>query len=144
MPSGEVFTGPVENSAEGRIRFSFPACYAGREVADVYMEFSKGRIVKAKAGKNEKFLNAMLDTDKNARFLGEFAFGLNTGIKKHIKNILFDEKIGGTIHLAAGNSYPETGGKNRSALHWDMIKDLRKKSEIFINDRLFMKNGKIV
>ncbi|MEW5692713.1 MAG: aminopeptidase [Candidatus Hydrogenedentota bacterium] len=144
MPSGEIFTGPIETSANGYIKFSFPACNLGREIEGVYLEFKEGKVVKESATKNEQFLRTMLDMDKGARYPGEFAFGLNYGITKHIKNILFDEKIGGTIHLALGSSYKETGGKNKSALHWDFIKDLRKKGEVYVNDKLFMKKGKII
>lgn len=143
MPCGEVFTGPVETSAEGHIAYSFPACYSGREVEKVHLEFSRGRVVKAAAAKNEKFLLSMLDLDAGARYLGEFAIGLNYGIRQFIKNILFDEKIGGTVHLALGNSYPETGGRNKSALHWDMIKDLRTTGELYVDGELFMSKGKL-
>jgi len=143
MPSGEVFTSPVENSAEGHIKFSFPACLSGNEVDGVYLEFKKGKVIKATAEKNQRFLDKMLDTDKGARRLGEFAFGLNYDIQDFTKNILFDEKIGGTIHLAVGSSYPETGGKNKSALHWDMVKDLRKKGEVRVNGKPFFVKGKV-
>lgn len=144
MPSGEVFTSVVEDTVNGYINFSFPACYMGREVDNVYLEFEKGKVIKAKADKNENFLNAILNTDEGARYLGEFAFGLNYGITKHIKNILFDEKIGGTIHLAVGSSYKTTNGKNESAVHWDMIKDLRKEGEVLVNDKVFFTKGKVV
>ncbi|HOK40494.1 MAG TPA: aminopeptidase [bacterium] len=143
MPSGEVFTGPIENSANGYIKFSFPACYAGREVDGVYLEFENGKVIKAKADKNEDFLLTLLNTDVGSKYLGEFAFGTNYGIKRFIKNILFDEKIGGSIHLAIGSSYPQTGGKNKSAIHWDFIKDFRTSGEVYVDDRLFLKKGKI-
>ncbi len=144
MPSGEVFTGPVENSAEGHIRFDYPVCHAGREIDGIRLVFRKGRVVEATATKNEKFLLTMLDMDKGARFLGELGIGTNYGIQKFIKNILFDEKIGGTIHLALGQSYEETGGKNQSALHWDMIKDLRRGGAMYVDGKVFQKNGKFV
>ncbi|HOW98452.1 MAG TPA: aminopeptidase [Kiritimatiellia bacterium] len=142
MPSGEVFTGPVEDSAEGHIRFDYPVCHAGREVDDVRLVFRKGLVVEASATKNEKFLRAMLDMDPGARRLGELGIGTNYGIDRFIKNILFDEKIGGTIHLALGRSYEETGGRNRSALHWDMIKDLRRGGALLVDGEVFQKDGR--
>ncbi len=144
MPSGEVFTGPVETSADGHIAFDFPVCVGGREINGVRLVFRKGRAVEASATKNEKYLLVMLDSDPGARRLGELGIGTNRMIQKFIKNILFDEKIGGTIHVALGNSYPETGGKNVSALHWDMIKDLRKGGAIYVDGKLFQKDGKFV
>jgi len=142
MPSGEIFTGPVENSVEGYIRYTFPACFAGRVVEDIKLEFKKGKVVKASADKGEDFLHKMLSIDRGARFVGELGIGTNKGIQKFIKNILFDEKIGGTVHLALGKGYPETGSKNKSALHWDMIKDLRKGGTIYADGKVFMRNGK--
>ncbi len=144
MPSGEVFTGPVENSAEGHIRFDYPVCHAGREIDGIRLVFRKGRVVEATATKNQDFLLAMIDMDKGGRYLGELGIGTNYGIQKFIKNILFDEKIGGTIHLALGQSYAETGGKNQSALHWDMIKDLRRGGALYVDGKAFQKNGKFV
>jgi aminopeptidase len=125
FPDGEVFTGPVEGSANGTVRFTYPAIYAGNEVEDVRLAFRDGRVVEASAARGQAFLEAMLDQDPGARFLGEAAFGMNYGIGRFTRNILFDEKIGGTMHLALGQSYPETGGTNESGLHWDMICDLR-------------------
>ena len=125
VPDGEIFTSPVENSAEGYIRFSYPAIYRGKEVSGVEMWFKRGRVIKVKAEQNEDYMLSVIDTDDGARFLGEFAFGTNNSIKRFSKDILFDEKIGGTIHLALGSSYPETGGKNDSVVHWDMICDMR-------------------
>ncbi len=144
MPSGEVFTGPVENSVEGHIRYSYPVCRQGKEVEDVRLVFRKGKVVEASAAKNEEFLLAMLDVDRGARFVGELGIGTNFGIDRFIKNILFDEKIGGSIHLALGNSYPETGGKNKSALHWDMIKDLRHGGAIYLDGKCIQKDGKFL
>jgi aminopeptidase len=141
FPDGEIFTGPVEDSVNGTVRFTYPACEGGREVEDVRLWFEQGKIVKATAAKNEEFLHAMLDTDEGARYLGEFAFGTNRGIQRFTKNILFDEKIGGTVHMAAGTGYPETGSKNRSAIHWDMICDLRQGGEVWVDDVLFAKDG---
>lgn len=144
FPDGEVFTAPVEDSVTGKIRFTFPAVYSGREVEDVRLEFAKGKVIKATAAKGQPFLHAMIDMDKGARYVGEVAIGTNFGIKQFTRNILYDEKIGGTYHMALGNSYPESGGKNRSALHWDMICDLRKNGAMYADGELFFKNGKFV
>jgi len=144
VPSGEVFTGPVEDSVNGRIRYSFPIVAFGKEMADIRLVFREGKAVEASASKNEDFLIKMLDSDPGARFLGELGIGSNFGIQRHIKNILFDEKIGGSIHTAVGNSYPDTGGKNVSALHWDLIKDLRDGGEIRLDGELFQKDGKFL
>ena len=144
MPDGEVFLSPVENSAEGHIYYEMPAIYQGREVTGIRLVFKKGKVVEARADKNEEFLNAMLDTDKGARFLGELGVGTNYGIKKFSKDILFDEKIGGTVHLAVGRSYEEAGGKNQSAIHWDMIKDLRQGGSLSLDGKVIQKNGKFL
>jgi aminopeptidase len=141
MPSGEIFTSPVEESAQGWIRFTYPAISSGREVEGIELEFKDGKVVSARAEKNEEFLLTMLDTDESARYLGEFAIGTNYGIKKFTKSILFDEKIGGSIHLAIGFGFIEAGGKNQSAIHWDMICDMRDDSEIHVDGELFYKNG---
>lgn len=144
FPDGEIFTGPVEDSAHGTVRFTFPACESGREVEDVRLWFEGGRVVKATAAKNQDFLLTMLDTDEGARYLGEFAFGTNRGIQRFTKNVLFDEKIGGTVHMAVGTGYPETGSKNRSAIHWDMVCDLRQGGEVWVDGVLFVKDGQFV
>jgi aminopeptidase len=125
MPSGEVFTGPVETSAEGRIRFDVPSSPRGVEVAGIELEFREGRVVSAHADRGDEVLQAMLATDDGARVLGELGIGTNRGVDRPIGSILVDEKMGGTVHLALGRSYPETGGTNESAVHWDMICDLR-------------------
>jgi aminopeptidase len=125
MPSGEVFTGPLEDSAEGRIRFTIPSSPRGVDVAGIELELRAGRVVDARAERGHEYLLATLDTDPGARVLGEIGIGTNTGIDRPTGAILFDEKIGGTVHLALGRSYPETGGTNESAVHWDMICDLR-------------------
>jgi aminopeptidase len=125
MPDGEFFTGPVEDSVEGEVSFSFPAMYGGREVAGVKLRFEGGKVVDASAERGEDFLLEMLDTDDGSRTLGELGIGTNYGIATGTKEILLDEKIGGTVHLAVGMSYPETGGSNSSAVHWDMVCDLR-------------------
>ncbi|MBI4289757.1 MAG: aminopeptidase [Chloroflexi bacterium] len=142
MPDGEVFTGPVEDSVEGHVYYSYPAIYAGREVTGVRLWFEHGKVVKATADKNEDFLNKTLDTDAGARYVGEFAIGTSEGISRFTREILFDEKIGGSFHMALGASYPETGGKNESAIHWDMICDLRDGGEIWVDDELLYKNGR--
>ncbi|MBN1230883.1 MAG: aminopeptidase [Anaerolineales bacterium] len=144
MPSGEVFTSPVEDSANGWIYFTYPAITGGREVEGIRLEFKDGKVVNATAAKNQDFLLKQLDSDESSRFLGEFAIGTNYGIKKFTKSILFDEKIGGSIHLAVGNGFPEAGGKNFSSIHWDMICDMRDESEIYADGELFYKNGKFV
>jgi aminopeptidase len=125
MPSGEVFTGPLEDSAEGRVRFTVPTAPAGVDVAGVELEFGEGRVVEARAELGEDYLRAMLATDDGASRLGELGIGTNRGIDRATGEILLDEKIGGTVHLALGRSYPETGGVNQSAIHWDLICDLR-------------------
>ncbi|MGZ4232935.1 MAG: aminopeptidase [Solirubrobacteraceae bacterium] len=125
MPSGEVFTGPLEDSADGTIRFTVPSSPSGVEVADIRLTFSEGRVVEASAQRGDEYLQAALQTDAGARFLGELGIGTNVGIDRPTGSILLDEKMAGTVHLALGRSYPETGGTNRSALHWDMICDLR-------------------
>jgi aminopeptidase len=144
FPSGEFFTGPVENSANGCIRFSFPASYNGRSVEDVRLRFEKGVVVEATAAQGQDYLEKMLDMDEGARRLGEFAFGTNMNIDRCTKNILFDEKIGGTIHLALGASYPETGGVNQSSLHWDMVCDLRTGGEVRVDGEPFCRDGKFL
>jgi aminopeptidase len=125
VPDGEVFTGPVVDSVNGTIRFSFPAVHHGREVDGVRLTFRHGKVVEASADKGQGFLHSMLDTDAGSRFLGECAIGTNYDITRYTKNTLFDEKIGGTVHFALGAGYPETGNKNESGLHWDMVVDLR-------------------
>ena len=144
MPSGEVFTGPVEDSVEGCVSFTYPAIESGREVEDVQLWFERGRVVRATATKGEEFLLKTLDTDEGARYVGEFAIGTNTGISRFTRNILFDEKIGGSFHLALGAGYPETGSQNKSAIHWDMICDLRQGGVITVDDELLYQDGAFV
>ena len=143
FPDGEIFTGPVEDSANGWVRFRYPAIYDGQEVTDIELWFEKGRVIKEKADKGKDLLTSLLDSDDGARYLGEWGIGTNYGIQKFTKNMLFDEKLGGTIHLALGASYPETGGKNESGLHWDMLCDMAE-SEVTVDGELFYKNGKPV
>ncbi len=141
MPSGEIFTGPVEDSVNGWVRFSYPSIVSGRAVSGIELQFKDGKVVEASAKENEELLFAQLDTDAGSRYLGEFAIGTNFGINQFTGNILFDEKIGGTIHMAIGMGYPETGSKNRSAVHWDMICDMREDSDIHVDGDLLYKNG---
>ncbi|MBI2667269.1 aminopeptidase [Candidatus Woesearchaeota archaeon] len=142
MPDGEIFTAPVDNSANGYIQFSFPSIYLGREVDGMRLEFKNGEVVKASAKKNEHLLKSLIKMDQGSKRLGEFGIGLNYNIKKNIKQILFDEKIGGTIHLALGSAYKECNGINKSGLHWDMIKDLRNGGKVYLDGKLVHKNGK--
>ncbi|MFH1662699.1 MAG: aminopeptidase, partial [Chloroflexota bacterium] len=144
MPDGEVFTGPVEDSMEGHVYFSYPATYNDREVSGVRLWFEKGKVVKASAEKNEQFLLKTLDTDEGARRIGEFAIGTNEGITRFTRQILFDEKINGSFHMALGAGLPETGSCNESAIHWDMVCDLRQGGEIRVDDQLLHKDGKFI
>jgi aminopeptidase len=143
FPDGEIFTGPVEKSVEGWVRFKYPAVEYGQEVTDIQLWFEKGRVVKELATKNQELLTAQLNTDTGARTLGEFGIGTNYGITRFTKNMLFDEKMGGTIHLAVGAGFPESGSKNESGLHWDMLCDMND-AEIQVDGDLFYKNGKPV
>ncbi|MCX8196329.1 MAG: aminopeptidase [Acidilobaceae archaeon] len=143
MPGGEVFTGPHEDATEGHVTFTYPAVWRGYEVEGVRLRFSRGAVVEASAAKGEEFLKRMLEVDEGARRLGEAAFGLNYDIQRHTKQILFDEKIGGTMHLALGAAYPKTGGRNVSAIHWDMIKDMRR-AKVFADGELVYENGKFL
>lgn len=141
FPDGEIFTSPVENSATGWIRFKYPAIYDGQEVEDIELWFEHGKVVKERAGKNQELLTSLLNTDAGARLLGEWGIGTNYGITRFTKNMLFDEKIGGTIHFAVGAGFPECGGKNDSGIHWDMLCDMAD-SEIKVDGDLFYRNGK--
>jgi len=144
MPSGEIFTSPVEESANGWVHFGYPAIYLGTAVEGARLEFEHGRVVSASAEKNEEFLLKMLDTDEGSRFLGEFGIGTNYGITRFTKNILYDEKIGGTFHLALGNGFGEAGGHNESSIHWDLISDVANETEMYADGQLFYKDGKFV
>ncbi|HEX2347408.1 MAG TPA: aminopeptidase [Ktedonobacterales bacterium] len=147
FPSGEFFTSPLEDSAEGHIRFTVPSVVNGHLVSDIRLTFEQGRVVESRAAQGETFLKEMLASDDGASRLGEFAVGNNFGIQHGIRNILFDEKIGGTIHMALGNSYRECGGKNTSQLHWDMVCDLREAAgggEVWVDGTLLLKDGKLV
>ncbi|MCD7879643.1 MAG: aminopeptidase [Candidatus Gastranaerophilales bacterium] len=144
FPDGEVYTSPVENSANGQIYFDFPQIYRGNEAQKVLLTLENGKIVDAKAEKGEDFLNNMLNMDEGSRFVGEIAIGTNDMVQKVTGNILFDEKIGGSIHMAAGASYPDTGGKNVSGLHWDLIKNMKNDGKIYADDVLIYENGKFL
>ncbi len=143
MPGGEVFSAPIEDSVEGWIIFDYPAIWHGVEVEGVKLVFKKGQVIEAYAKKGEEFLRKMLETDEGAKRVGEIAFGLNYNISRFTREILFDEKIGGTIHMALGSAYPETGGKNVSSIHWDMIKDM-KKHKIYADGDLVYENGRFI
>ena len=144
MPSGEVFTGPIETSANGQILFDLPSLYGGAAVRNVRLTFKDGQVVDARADEGEDAVLAALETDDGAKWLGELGIGSNAGIQIPSRNILFDEKIGGTVHLALGNSYPETGGTNSSALHWDLIKDLRRGGQMLLDGEVFQDTGRFV
>jgi aminopeptidase len=143
MPGGEIFYAPVEEATEGVISYSeFPAVLDGNEVAGVRLRFEGGRVVDASAATGEDFLIATLDTDEGARVLGEFGIGCNAGIQRYMKNVLFDEKMAGTVHLAVGQSYAFAGGKNTSAVHWDMVKDLRSGGRLECDGEVVQENGR--
>jgi aminopeptidase len=144
LPDGEVFTGPVETNVEGTIRFSFPAMVRGRSADGVVLRFEAGEVVEAKARRGEEFLRQMIGVDPGARRVGEFAFGLNDEVTEYTGNLLLDEKIGGTVHLALGRSVPQTGGENVSALHWDMVCDLRDGGEVYADGELVYRDGAFV
>ena len=144
MPDGEIYTGPVEDSVNGWVRFTYPAIYGSVAVEGAELTFNKGRAEQVKADKNQDYMIKMLESDTGARFLGEFAIGTNFDIDKFTGQILFDEKIGGSFHMALGAGYPETGSKNKSTIHWDMICDMRTDSEILVDGEPFYKNGKFV
>jgi aminopeptidase len=141
MPGGEIFMAPLRKSLEGEITFEYPAVEGGREVKGIHLKFKEGKVIFASAEKNEDFLKEMLNADENASYVGEFGIGCNPKIKKFTKNLLFDEKISGTIHLALGMAYKENGGGNDSAIHWDIVKDM-KQSKIILDGKVVQKNGK--
>ena len=144
MPDGEFFTGPIEDAVDGEVAFSFPAAYGGREVSGVRFRFEGGKVVDASAEQGEAFLIEMLDTDDGARRLGELGIGTNYGIETGTKEILLDEKIGGTVHMAIGASYPESGGVNESAVHWDFVCDLRRGGSIAADGVEVQRDGTFV
>jgi len=140
MPAGEVFMAPFRESLNGWIKFDFPAIRDGKEVADIELKFENGQVIEAKASKNEDFLKEMLTVDENSSYVGELGIGCNPRITKFTKNLLFDEKISGTIHLALGMAYKENGGGNDSAIHWDIVKDM-KKAKIIVDGKVIQENG---
>lgn len=144
FPDGEIFTSPVEDSVNGTVAFNYPSVYSGYEVDGVRLRFENGRVVEASAAKNEEYLLAQLDTDEGARRLGEFAIGTNMGVQQMTRSILFDEKIGGSIHMALGRSYAEAKGVNESAIHWDMVHDMQDGGEITIDGELFYRSGEFM
>lgn len=144
LPDGEIFTGPVEDSLNGWVRYTYPAMHEGVVVEGAELHFKDGQVVRASAQREEQHLLHMLATDPGASYVGEFAIGLNKDIDRFTGHILLDEKIGGSFHMALGNGYPETGSQNKSAIHWDLICDLRQDSEILVDGELFYKDGKFV
>ncbi len=144
FPDGEIYTSPVENSANGTIYFDFPQIYRGNESQKIRLKLENGKVVEATAEKGEEYFLNMINMDEGAKFVGEIAIGTNSMIQEITGNILFDEKIGGAIHMALGASYPEAGGKNVSGLHWDLIKNMKNGSEIYADDVLIYKDGKFV
>lgn len=144
FPDGEIYTSPVEDGINGYITFSFPGIYLGKEIEGIRLEVKEGKVVEATATKGEDLLKILLDTDQGASRFGEVAIGTNYGIKKFTKNMLFDEKIGGTIHMAIGDSMPEAGGKNKSVIHWDMLCNMRNGGEIYADGELFYKDGQLL
>jgi aminopeptidase len=144
MPDGEFFTGPIEDSVEGEVTFHLPAMIGGREVSGVRLRFESGKVVDATAERGEEFLVKMLDTDDGSRRLGELGIGTNYGIDRGTRDVLLDEKIGGTVHMAVGASYPESGGTNQSAVHYDMVCDLRKGGRIEVDGEVFQEDGRFV
>lgn len=144
FPDGEVATSPIEDSVEGTIRFTYPGIFRGEEIENIFLKFEKGKVVEANAAKGDKLLQTLLDSDEGARFVGEAAIGTNDNITRFTKNMLFDEKMGGTIHLALGKSLPFTGGTNESAMHWDMLKDMKTGGEIYADGNLIYRDGKFI
>jgi len=144
MPDGEIYTGPVEESVNGWVRYTYPAMVAGKVVEGIELTFKDGKVVQATAQKNQDLLEQMLETDAGARYVGEFAIGTNYQVDRFTKSILFDEKIGGSFHMALGAGYPETGSKNKSHIHWDMICDMRQDSQILVDGDMVYQNGRFL
>ena len=141
IPMGEIFMAPVRESLNGWIKFDYPAIENSKEVTDIYLKFKDGKVIESKASKNQDFLKEMLNADKNASYVGEFGIGMNPKIKRFTKNLLFDEKMGGTIHLALGMAYKENGGGNDSVIHWDIVKDMSK-AKIILDGKIVQQNAK--
>ena len=144
MPDGEIFTGPVEESVNGWMESSFPAIFRGVDVGQVRLVLKEGKVIEADAEKHQEHVTAMLDTDEGARHIGEFGIGTNNQITLFTKNMLFDEKFGGTVHFALGAGYPETGAKNESSIHWDLLCDMRDGGQITVDDKLFYESGRFL
>ncbi len=144
LPDGEIYTGPVEDSVNGWVKFTYPAIYQGQAVEDVELVYKNGRVDTAKAKIGEQLLLAMINSDEGSHYLGEFAIGTNFEINRFTRNILFDEKLGGTFHIALSAGYPETGSRNTSSIHWDLICDMRKGSEIRVNETVIYREGKFL
>jgi aminopeptidase len=144
MPDGEVFTSPMEDSLEGYIRFSFPGIEMGQEIHDIQLWFEKGKVVRAEAAKGEALLKRLVQTDAGASYAGELGIGTNYGIKRFTRNMLFDEKIGGTVHVALGRGFPESGGKNFSVIHWDMLCDMRQGGELIADGEVIYRDGRFL
>lgn len=144
MPDGEIFTGPVEDSVNGWLESTYPAIMYGIDVGKVTFRFENGTIVRADAEKNQAHLDKLLATDEGSHRLGEFGIGTNPAIKVFTKNMLFDEKIGGTIHVAAGGGYPETGARNKSAIHWDFLCDMTQGGKIMVDGQPFYDSGRFL
>ncbi len=141
MPDGEIATAPVTETIDGQIYFEFPGVLGGRLMHDIYLRWKMGQLVEATASTNQDFLRAILDTDLGAKLIGEFALGTNFGVTHFCKDILIDEKIGGTVHIALGRAYPESGGTNQSAIHWDIVKDIRTDGAVFVDGKPVLQNG---
>ena len=144
MPDGEIATAPVESTIDGVIYFDFPGVLGGRLVHDIRLRWEQGKLVEATSSNNQDFLRSVLNTDAGASLIGEFAIGTNPEVNYFCKDILIDEKIGGTVHIALGRAYPKVGGTNQSAIHWDIIKDMRQEGEIYLDDELVFRNGKVL
>jgi len=141
MPDGEIFTGPIEESVEGHVRFSYPSTYQGRRIEGVELRFERGKVVEARAARGEAFVREIIDTDEGACYVGEFAIGTNRGITRATGNTLFDEKINGSFHMALGAGMPESGSQNRSAIHWDIVCDLQDGGRVFVDDERIYEDG---
>ena len=144
MPDGEIATAPIESTIDGQIYFDFPGVLGGRLMHDMRLRWEKGVMLEATASTNQDFLQSVVRTDAGASLIGEFAIGTNPEVKYFCKDILIDEKIGGTIHIALGRAYPSVGGTNQSAIHWDIIKDMRQEGQIFLDGRLVFEKGKML
>ena len=142
MPDGEIYLAPLETETQGHIQFTFPARAGGNDIEDIYLEFKDGRVVKATASKGQDKMDKQLATDDDAKLIGEFAFGVNYSVTKFTHNMLFDEKIGGTMHIALGRGYADSGSQSRSAIHWDIVKDLRQDGQVFADGALVFEKGK--